>query len=219
MRVDLSLSGKALAASAAIFLGVIIAVAATIAGASGVKPLNVADLSGAVAQDETSVTPRQLALWLVDKRQDFQLVDIRASWQYDDYHIPSAINLPLAQLFGPASLAQLSRGKKVVLYGTDSGQAAQAQLLLGMKGYNTLFLHDGVGGWWLDVMTPTSVQSEEASPSGYIQAKQLREHFLGTGSPATGAAQPVPALPAPPPSPAKPQENKSGKLKLGRGCS
>lgn len=219
MKFELKLSGKSLAAAVVLFLAVVLALAATIAGGSGARPFNAPALSETIAQEENSVTPRELARWLVEKRQDLQLIDTRASWQFDDYHIPSAINLPLSQLFGSASLGQLSRGKKVVLYGTNSGRAAQAQLLLSMKGYNTFFLHDGISGWWLDVMTPASLRSEEASPAGYIQAKQLRDYFAGAAPPSTTRAQPAPAVPAPPPSSETPQKKGPEKLKLGRGCS
>ena len=220
MRTEIKLTGKGLAAAAAIFLGIVLAVAATIARGTGSQPLDAPALAQSVIQETDRVTPHELARWLIEKRTDFQLIDVREPWKFDDYHIPTAINIPLSQLFDPAGLKQLSRAKKVVLYGSGQGHAAQAQLLLSMKGYNALSVREGINGWWYDLMTPTSLQTSGASPTGYQQAKQLRDYFMGHAAPAKGAAKAAPTV-APPPTPPATQEKKipATRLKLGRGCT
>ncbi len=220
MKSEIKLTGKSLAAAAALFLGVVLAVAATIARGTGSEPLNAPALVQNIVQEKDRVTPRELAQWLVEKRQDFQLIDIREPWKFDDYHIPTAINIPLAQLFSPASLKQLSRGKKIILCGDGRGHAAQAQLLLSMKGYHAYSVTEGINGWWYDLMTPTSLQTAGASPTGYQQAKQLRDYFFGSAAPAAGAAPAAPAAAPPPPPPTTPEKKvPATRLKLGRGCT
>lgn len=221
MKSPIKLSGKSLAAGAAIFLATVLAVATTMARGTGSAPLNASALAQNIAQQTNEVTPRELAQWLVEKRPDFQLVDIRDPWKFDDYHIPSAVNIPLSKLFDPAGFNQLARGKKIVLYDEGTGGAAQAQLLLSMKGYNAYSVHEGINGWWYDLMTPTSLQTAATSPAGYLQAKQLRDYFLGSVAPGAAPAQAAPnaapsAVPPPPPAQEKPPATK---LKLGRGCS
>ncbi|HLI61921.1 MAG TPA: rhodanese-like domain-containing protein [Terriglobales bacterium] len=221
MTSPIQLSGKGLAAAAVIFLAVVLAVATTMARGTGSAPLNASALAQNIAQQTNEVTPRELAQWLIEKRPDFQLVDVRAPWKFDDYHIPTAVNIPLATLFVPAGLNQLSRGKKIVLYDEGTGGAAQAQLLLSMKGYNAYSVHEGINGWWYDLMTPTSLQTAVTSPAGYLQAKQLRDYFLGSAAPGGAAAHAAPAPPpasVPPPAPTQ-EKPPATKLKLGRGCS
>ena len=220
MKTEIKVTGKALAAAAAIFLGIILAVAATIARGTGSEPLNASAMVQGVVQETHRVTPQELARWLVEKRTDFQLVDVREPWRFDDYHVPTALNIPLSQLFEPAGLQQLSRSKKVVLYGSGQGHAAQAQLLLSMKGYNAVSLREGINGWWYDLMTPTSLQTSGASPTGYRQAKQLRDYFMGHAAPGKGAVETAPAAAPPPPPPATPEKKvPATRLKLGRGCT
>jgi rhodanese-related sulfurtransferase len=223
MKTEIKVTGKGLAAAAAIFLGVVLAVAATIARGTGSEPLNAPAMVQGIVQETDRVTPQELARWLIEKRTDFQLIDVRPPWRFDDYHIPTAVNIPLAQLFEPAGLKQLSRGKKIVLYGSGQGHAAQAQLLLSMKGYNTLSVREGINGWWYDLMTPTSLQTSGASPTGYQQAKQLRDYFMGRAAPAKGAAEVAPSgtPTAAPPQPPATQKEKipATRLKLGRGCT
>ena len=105
---------------------------------------------------------------------------------------------PLAQLFDEANLKRREREKKIVLYGLGTGRAAQAQLLLSMNGYNAYSVPDGIAAWWNDVITPTRLRSEDQTPAGYLEAKQLREYFLGS----TPAG--VTAVTTPPPTPAMP---------------
>jgi rhodanese-related sulfurtransferase len=216
MRIDLTLTGKTLGAGAVVALGVILALATTVAHGTEAAPANTPALVRAMVDQTDHVQATELAQWLIEKRADFQIVDIRLPWQYDDYHLPTAINIPLATLFEPAGLNQLARTKKVVIYGLGAGHAAEAQLLLVMKGYNALSLKEGLTAWWNDVITPVSLRSDSASPAGYQQAKQLREQFLG----APGASKPSAAAPvAAPAAPVTPPAEGAKKLKLGRGCS
>jgi rhodanese-related sulfurtransferase len=186
------------------------------------------------------VTAGEVAQWVVEKRQDYQLVDLREAWHFDDYHIPTAVNIPLAALFTPEGLKRLDQQKKIVVYSLGAGDAARTQLLLAMKGYRAYALTDGIIGWWDEVMTPTSLRSASPSSLGYQQARQLREHFMtgSTISPmpvttpvAAPPSSPVPAVKATTPAPRKvapqpakkkatpPADKEKERLKLGTGCS
>jgi rhodanese-related sulfurtransferase len=216
--MTIEVTGKRLAAAGAALVAVVLAFAAAIARGTGAGPVNAPAVVQTIVKEDDHVTPGELARWLLEKRTDYQLIDIREPWQFDDYHIPSALNIPLSQLFQEAGLKKLSREKQIIIYGLGAGHAAQAQLLLSLKGYKAYSLREGISAWWEEVMTPTSLRSETQSPAGYLQAKQLREHFVapGGGVSAVPASAPVEALPAPTaPGSAAPAK----KLKLGRGCS
>ena len=125
-----------LAAVALVLIAVILAVAGTMAHGSGAGPVDSAAIMQGIIEEKDHVTPVQLAQWIIEKRQDYQLIDLRQPWQYDDYHIPTAVNVPLSQFFQESSLKQLDRSKKIVVYGLGAGHAAETQRLLQMKGYN-----------------------------------------------------------------------------------
>lgn len=219
--MKIEVTAKRLAAGAAILLSFVLALAATIVRGTGAGPVNAPALAETIVEEKDHVTASELARWIIEKRQDYQLIDIRQPWQFDDYHIPTAVNIPLAQLFQEDNLKKLSREKKVVVYGLGAGHPAQTQLLLSLKGYNAYSLREGITAWWDEVITPLSLRSETQSPAGYQQAKQLRERFMGSGQPGGATAAPtapIPELPAPGQAPtATPPPG--GKLKLGRGCS
>jgi rhodanese-related sulfurtransferase len=221
MRYNVTITGKIIAAGVILLAGVILALASAVARGTGAGPVNAPAIVQTIIDEKDHVTAGELANWLVEKRSDFQLIDIRLPWQFDDYHIPTAINIPLAALFSPEGLNKLDRSKKIVVYGLGAGHAAEAQLLLSMKSYNALSLKEGISAWWNDVLTPVSLRSDSTSPAGYQQAKALRQHFLGStggAAPAPGAAAPAP-VEVPPAQPAPGAAPGGKKLKLGRGCS
>lgn len=220
MKVNLVLTGKMMAALALLFVAVVLAVAGTMAHGGGAGPVDSAAIMQGIIEEKDHVTPTELARWIIEKRQDYQLIDLRQPWQFDDYHIPTAVNVPLGQFFQEANLKQLDRTKKIVVYGLGAGHAAETQLLLQMKGYNAYSVREGISAWWDQVVTPTSLRSDSADPAGYQQAKQLREFFFGGGgAPAKSTAAPAGNAPILPPDTqpgAKPEQKK---LKLGKGCS
>ena len=220
MKINLVLTGKTMAALALMFVAVVLAVAGTMSHGTGAGPVDSAAIMQGIIDEKDHVTPVELAHWIIEKRQDYQLIDLRQPWQFDDYHIPTAINVPLGQFFQEANLKQLDRSKKIVVYGLGAGHAAETQLLLQMKGYNAYSVREGISAWWDQVVTPTSLRSDSADPAGYQQAKQLREFFFGSTS-SQPKSNAVPAVNAPilPPDTVPGTKPEQKKLKLGKGCS
>lgn len=221
MKWNVTLTGKTLAALAVALIAIIAAVAGTVARGPSGGPVDFNSIAQTIADEKDHITPGELAHWIMEKRQDFQLIDIRQPWQFDDYHIPMAINIPFREFFQEGNLKRLDRSKKTVIYGLGAGHAAETQLLLSMKGYDAYSLREGISAWWDLVLTPVSLRSESASPEGYQQARQIRDYFMGSGTPRTAGTES--AVPVSPATPAPVQEGnpqqKEKKLKLGKGCS
>jgi rhodanese-related sulfurtransferase len=235
MRRSIVLTGNRLVVFAVLLVAVVLAVAAAIS--HGVRAAETKAAAESVTKDAGQVTAGELAQWTIENRQDYQLIDLRDPWQFDDYHIPGAINVPFAQFFSAENLKRLDKNKKIVVYGLGAGHAAQTQLLLAMKGYRAYALTDGIIAWWDDVLTPSSIRSATPSSSGYQQARQLREYFMGGGRAGGAPVAVTPPAPAAPPvatpveTPAKTptkvpkkapptdKEKEKERLKLGTGCS
>ena len=215
---EIRLSGKALAAGAILLFGAVMALASMAASAPAVSPGNPQALVATIVEERDHVTARELAQWIIDKHEDYQLIDLRAAWEFDDYHIPGAINIPLEQLFADAGMKQLDRSKKIVVYGLGAGHPAQASLLLTLRGFQALSVKEGITAWWDEVMTPQSLRGAAPDPSGYQQARQLRRNFTGGPSVPSDQGDSLTTAP-PPPSSGGAQSAPKKRLKLGRGCS
>ena len=158
------------------------------------------ELLTAVERREDHVTPSELASWIVEGRADYRLVDIRDPKAYAEYHIPTAENVPLADIAD----GEIPRTDKVVLYGDGGIHAAQAWMVLKGKGYTSVYtLLEGLDAWKESVLFP--VLPASATPEQQAQferAAQLARFFGGQPRAAAAGAPPPVALPAAPSLPA-----------------
>src|SRR5512146_3549406 len=113
MKRSITLTGYRLA-GIAVLVGLIVLAVVGIAQRTGAAAAD--SVVDAIVKESDHVTPTELARWILDKRQDYQLIDIRDPWHFDDYHIPTASNIPFAQFFTDANLKRLDRNKKIVVY-------------------------------------------------------------------------------------------------------
>lgn len=85
-----------------------------------------------------------------DKANDPLVVDMRAPADYAKGHIPGAVNITLANLFKPATLASLPANKQIVLSCYTGHTSSMASVTLASLGYNAISLKWGIMGWTKD---------------------------------------------------------------------
>jgi rhodanese-related sulfurtransferase len=73
-----------------------------------------------------------------------QLVDIRFPEEYEAWHMPVAVNIPLNEL--PGRLDELDRSKTIVTACPHKDRAIMARTFLKLKGYDARYLTDGLTG-------------------------------------------------------------------------
>jgi rhodanese-related sulfurtransferase len=78
------------------------------------------------------------------------IVDTRKPEDYAKGHIPGAINVPMANVFEPASLAKLPLGRRIVVADYNGQTAVGTSYLLSILGYNARGLQYGMMGWSKD---------------------------------------------------------------------
>ena len=123
-----------------------------------------AELLTASARAEDHVPPAELAGWIVEGRADYRLIDLRDEAAFEDYHVPTAENVPLTAL----PVYGLLRNEKIVLYADGDLPAAQAWLLLKGRGYQGVYtLQGGLDAWKDQVLFPMMPES----PSPEEQAR------------------------------------------------
>ena len=184
--------------AAALVLGAV-AIAATV-GPRRTATVNVKQLLTRVERGDDHITPDELAVWIINGRADYRLIDIRDAAAFAAYHIPTAENVPLSQVADGG----LARSDKIILYGDGGIHAAQAWMALVAMGYPRVYtLLEGLEAWKDDVLfpvTPANPTPEERAR--FERAAQIARFFGGQprAPAAPGAAtSPPPQPPAPPP--------------------
>lgn len=87
------------------------------------------------------------------KDDDLVLLDVRTIEEYNNGHIPGAVNLPLDEL--PDLLAQLpSKNQKIVVYCRTGYRAGKAIKILHKQGYTNLVHLNGDFSEWKKAALP-----------------------------------------------------------------
>lgn len=188
-------------AGLALALGVVAIFATPIRG--GNVSIEPAELAVMVQREVDHVTAEDLAGWIVQKRADFRLIDLRDEKAFAEYHIPGAELVPVTKLLD----APIARNETVVLYSDEGIHSAQAWFLMRANGYRAAYiLLGGLESWQNRILFPSL--AENPTPFQKERNERLRAlsaHFGGTPQQAgTAAASPAALLPkvAMPPVPA-----------------
>lgn len=119
--------------------------------ATKLSPMEIATI---VTSKSDHVEAEQVADLLINREPDLLLVDIRTGQEYNQYHIPGAINIPMTQLFEESSLELLDPEQTIVLYSNGGTHAAQAWVMLQQYGIQSYVLLGGLNYWSEAILNP-----------------------------------------------------------------
>ena len=199
-------------AAALIPLGLIIA--AVPANTTKQYKLTAKQLLNEAKENVQFVTTDQVADMVIQEDPSLQLIDVRSSDEYDTFHLPGAINIPLANLLASDWTDVLNQDVKMnVFYSNGNTTSNEAWLITRQLGYtNNYVIMGGLNYWAKTIMNPKA--PEATSPNDEIAKYDFRKgasQALGGGavSSASSAATSVAA----PPVMAKPK-----KKRVSGGC-
>jgi rhodanese-related sulfurtransferase len=152
-----SLSIKQVAVVLAVLLGLILAFSPV--SNKSIQEIDSNILANEIIDRKDHITAEQLGHLIIDEDPDYQIIDLREPAEYEKFHIKTAINLPMQNLFTDNNLDYIDPEKLVVLYSNGGTHAAQAWVLLQAQGItNTTILLGGLN-YWVDVYSnPTPPQ-------------------------------------------------------------
>lgn len=135
----------------------------------------------AIAQDiegeQDHVDPLDLAAWIRQRRPGLRVIDVREGLDSTTYIIPGAEIIRLADI----GAVTIEPGQLVVLYSDGGTHAAQAWVLLRVRGFtNVRVLKDGMAAWEDEVLSPRAPASpDEAAQRRFERARELSLWFGG----------------------------------------
>jgi len=211
-------------AAAALLLGVV-AIAGNPYRGSTVR-IDTQELATIVDSKVDHITVQELADWIIQGRTDYRLIDLRSEVEYAAYHVPTAENVPVAQLPGYG----LGRNEKIVLYSEGGIHSAQAWFLLRAQRYpGAYILFGGLEAWKGEVLYPVAPAAATPQEDATFERIAQVARFFGGGPRAaavaadSGALMAMPATPGagfePPRAPAAGGPARPGaKKKRKEGC-
>lgn len=96
--------------------------------------------------------------------KDFLLVDVRSKKEFENGHLPGAINIQTLDIVAPKTLDRLPKDKEIILYCSSGHESTKILPLLRMLGYNALGMKWGMMAW-------STVSSTEATLKAIAKGK------------------------------------------------
>jgi len=170
------------------------ATAATLAGAAALADLrsprvgthvDVAQLAAEIEAGDDHISALDLAERIMKGESNLQVFDLRSESEFTDFHIPSA------KLTSVTALVRepLPQDATLALYSEGGAHAAQAWVLLRLRGYRkVVMLREGVYEWVSRVLEPRlATDATPAERQEFERASVLSRYFGGL--PRSGVAR------------------------------
>ncbi len=132
------------------------------------------------------VSVDEVAARIIDGDPSVQLIDVRDPYDFMDFGLPGAENIPLPELMLEEYLELLDAwGKDFIFYSNGDIQANQAWIIAHRLGYKNLYvLKGGLNGWFETIIQPKAPGQSE--PQEAIDLYQFRlgarQYFTGGGA-------------------------------------
>jgi rhodanese-related sulfurtransferase len=104
------------------------------------------------------LSPDDIADLIINQDPSLLLIDVRSQDEYEKFHLPQAINIPLSELLADEWKDYLNQDVRMnVFYSNSTVDANQAWMLTQQLGYkNNYVLQGGLNYWVETIMNPKS---------------------------------------------------------------
>lgn len=140
--------------------------------------INPNELALMISKGADHIEVEELADWIIQGKMNYRLIDLRDEKSFNEYHIPTAENVPLADLMN----YPIERNEKIILYSDGGIHSSQAWFLLKSKGYkSSFFIIDGLDEWKDVILFPAAPSdSTTESLTKFNKIKEVSKFFGGT---------------------------------------
>ena len=106
-------------------------------------------------------SPDEIADMIINKDPSFLLIDVRGQDEYEKFHLPGAINIPLSALLSDDWKPYLNQDTRLnIFYSNGTVNSNQAWMITMQLGYrNNYVLQGGLNYWVETIMDPKAPES------------------------------------------------------------
>jgi rhodanese-related sulfurtransferase len=133
------------------------------------------------------VSVDELADLLINNDPSILLIDVRDSVEYEKYHLPGAINIPLKNLLDPKWIPYVDQiSQKNIFYSNGTTLANEAWILTKQLGFrNNSVLGGGLNDWFSTIIQPEKPASTDPGEAWALYQTRKAASMYFTGSKST----------------------------------
>jgi rhodanese-related sulfurtransferase len=142
---------------------------------TNINEVNPESLLRELNTDERFWSTDYVAEKLIDKDPNLLLIDVRDMYQYLEYSLPVAMNIPLETILDSAWIDYFDQDDyDVVLFSNADIYADQAWMLLRRQGYNNIYImKGGLNRWAETILQPQA--PDQTDPSEAFERYSFRK--------------------------------------------
>ena len=140
-------------------------------------PVRSPELAADIEKEIDHISAIDLAERIKRQEPGLQVFDLRSTEEYADFHIPGARHALIGDLLHEPTTAEAT----IVLYSEGGTHAAQAWVLMRLRGHrNVFFLREGIYEWLSRVQEPRlAANATAAEREEFRKAEELSRFFGG----------------------------------------
>ncbi len=177
--------------------------------------LTIEEVVGEMTEGAQYFTTDEIANLIVQKDPSILLIDVRPKDEYETFHLPGAVNIPLSDILSDEWIETLDQDIKTnVFYSNGTVQSNQAWIICTQRGFkNNYVLQGGLNYWAETILNPQ--RPDQTAPNDEFAKYDFRKAMNGALGGGTFEVQSTKtSSPGPMPAVAK----KSIKKKAAGGC-
>jgi rhodanese-related sulfurtransferase len=139
------------------------------------KYINPEDLMWSIVQPTRFVSTDAVAKMIIENDPSLELIDVRASDEYDEFTLQNAINIPLDSLVSDSYQNYLGiDGMNTVFFSNDDIKADQAWVIAKRLGFGNVYvMKGGLNCWMSTIIKP--VEPEQTASSEDFELYSIRK--------------------------------------------
>ncbi|KAA3609247.1 MAG: rhodanese-like domain-containing protein [Calditrichaeota bacterium] len=145
--------------------------------------LSADELAAKITSKSNQMAAEDLAHIIIDKQPGVTIIDLRNKSDFEKYHIPGAIHIPVDNLFKRGSLDNIDPQNTIIIYSNGDAHASQGWILLQQQGYDSFILTGGMNYWIKGILNPE--KPDDLVADSEILRYQVRQaaskYFSGGG--------------------------------------
>lgn len=111
------------------------------------------EIAASLSDTTRIVSAQQLAHHIIHDTKEFLIVDVRNNEEYQDFHLPNAINIPKNEILAKNKVKNLNLENKKLVFYSNGGQEAEISWFLASRaGLGNFYVLDGGLNKFLDVI-------------------------------------------------------------------
>ena len=140
-------------------------------------PSRSAELAVEIDREADHMSAIELAERIQRDSSSLRVFDLRSPKEFAEFHIPSAKQSSVGEL----SRTEIPNDSTIVLYSEGGTHAAQAWVLMRLRGYrNVFFLREGIYEWISRIHEPRlAVDATQSEHEEFRKAEELSRYFGG----------------------------------------